>query len=198
MRRLLLPALALLAASVSCLSTPSGATPSIAAVASPTAEAPTPAFPGWIPYSSEACGLEVLYPPDATFFATDAEHVRIYFSIAAGTNLSEKWLQVDVEPASDPCLTPLAQGFDPSALNTSTVAVGGTPFLRQEASDAGAGNFYNWVAYSASADCGCISLSFVLHSLNAMNFPTPPPLYDQAAESMVFDQVLSTFHWLAP
>lgn len=195
MKRLILPALAILAASGACLSTPSGATPTIAAVASPTAQTPTPAFPGWVSYTSEACSFGLLYPPDATLFATDAEHVRIYFPIAAGTNLSEKWLQVDLEPASDPCLTPLAQGFDPSALNTSTVAVGGTSFLRQEASDAGAGNFYNWVAYSASADCGCISLSFVLHSLNAMNFPTPPPLFDQAAESTVFDDILSTFTW---
>jgi hypothetical protein len=193
-KRFLAP-LALLVATLACLLAPGGATPSPTPIASPTAQTPTPAFPGWLSYTNEACSFELLYPPDATLFATDAAHVRIYFSIAAGTNLSEKWLQVDLEPASDPCLTPLAQGFDPSALNTSTVAVGGTSFLRQEASDAGAGNFYNWVAYSASADCGCISLSFVLHSLNAMNFPTPPPLFDQAAESTVFDDILSTFTW---
>jgi len=88
-----------------------------------------------------------------------------------------------------------SRGYDISALNTSTVTVDGASFLRQEGADAGAGNFYEWVAYSTSTDCGCVSLSFVLHSLNAMNFPTPPPLFDPVAESAVFDEILSTFVW---
>jgi hypothetical protein len=33
----------------------------------------------------------------------------------------------------------------------------------------------------------------VLHSSNAGNFPTPPPVFDVASESAVFDTIMSTF-----
>jgi hypothetical protein len=155
----------------------------------------TPEHPGWLSYSNEACNFQLSYPPDGVLTETDGQHARIDLTIAPGTNLREKYAQIDVEPAATPCLSPLAQGYDIAALNTSTVTVNGVSYLRQQGSDAGAGNFYDWVAYSTSADCGCVSLSFVLHSLNAMNFPTPPPLFDPAAESAVLDDILSTLTW---
>jgi len=36
-------------------------------------------------------------------------------------------------------------------------------------------------------------MTFVLHSSNAGNFPTPPPAFDAEAESAVFDTIMSTF-----
>jgi hypothetical protein len=41
-----------------------------------------------------------------------------------------------------------------------------------------------------------VSLDFILHSLNPGNFPVPPPVFDYAAESAVFEQIVSTYAWL--
>ena len=195
--RLIAPCLAILAVTLACLSLPAGDTPT--ATNPPpitlTPSTPTPGHPGWLAYRNESCGFEAQYPPEGTLQETGALHARIDLAFTPGTNLSEKYAQIDVEAAATPCLSPLALGYDISALSTSTVTVDGSSFLRQEGADAGAGSFYEWVAYSTSNDCGCVSLSFVLHLLNAMNFPTPPPLFDPVAESAVFDEILSTFVW---
>jgi hypothetical protein len=189
--------LSVLAAMLACVSLPTGEAPTSTATSAitPTVHTATPSFPGWLTYANASCGFEIQYPPTGTLTASDAFHARIDLPMVPGTNLSEKYARIDVEASADPCLSPLALGYDLSALNTSTVTVNGVSYLRQEGSDAGAGNFYEWVAYSTSADCGCVSLSFVLHSLNAMNFPTPPPLFDPVAESAIFDDILSTLTW---
>jgi photosystem II stability/assembly factor-like uncharacterized protein len=38
-------------------------------------------------------------------------------------------------------------------------------------------------------------MDFVLHSLNPGNYSTPPPVFDKAAESLVFAQMMGTFGW---
>ncbi len=196
-KRVLALCVSVLAMALACLSLPTGEppTPTTPPSATPTLATPTPGFPGWLTYANAACGFEIQYPPDGVLTELDAQHARLDLTIVPATNLSEKYTQIDVEAAATPCLSPLAQGYDIAALNTSTVTVNGTSFLRQEGSDAGAGNFWEWVAYSTSADCGCVSLSFVLHSTNPMNYPTPPPIFDPVAESAVFDDILSTFLW---
>jgi hypothetical protein len=75
--------------------------------------------------------------------------------------------------------------------------INGISFLKQTGGDAGAGNLHEWVAYSTLKNNDCISMDFVLHSLNPGNFATPIPVFDKAAESAVFTQVMSTFSWMA-
>ncbi len=38
-------------------------------------------------------------------------------------------------------------------------------------------------------------MDFVLHSLDPGNSSTPPPVFDKAAESAVFTQMMGTFGW---
>jgi hypothetical protein len=77
------------------------------------------------------------------------------------------------------------------------VVVNGITFLKQTGGDAGAGNIYEWVAYSTLRDNVCVSLDFILHSHNPGAYPTPPPVFDYAAESAVFGQIVETYIWLA-
>lgn len=58
------------------------------------------------------------------------------------------------------------------------------------------GHLHEWVGYSTLKNNACISMDFVLHSLNAGNFDPPVPEFDKAAESAVFTQIMSTFEWV--
>jgi len=78
------------------------------------------------------------------------------------------------------------------------VTINGTSFLKQTGADAGVGNLYEWVAYSTLHNTDCVSMGFVLHSLNPGNFATPIPVFDKAAESAVFEQIMQTLTWIAP
>jgi hypothetical protein len=62
-------------------------------------------------------------------------------------------------------------------------------------SDAGAGNYYDFTAYTTTQGDTCVSLSFVLHSTAAQNYTPPLPEFDRNAESAVFEQIVATFQW---
>ena len=76
--------------------------------------------------------------------------------------------------------------------------INGIIFRKETGGDAGAGNLYQWIAYSTTRDNDCVSLDFVLHSLNPGNYATPPPVFDFAAESAVFGQIAGTYTWFPP
>ncbi|HSB02640.1 MAG TPA: CARDB domain-containing protein, partial [Anaerolineales bacterium] len=152
----------------------------------------TPA-PGWLTYTNSTFGFQFNYPPQSErFFETD-NSVLIKMPITPGTNLVEKYLQVNARVAN-PCQSPLSASSPPGS-PTETVVINGISFLKQTGGDAGAGNLHEWVAYSTLKNNDCISIDFVLHSLNPDNFATPIPVFDKAAESAVFAQVMSTFTW---
>jgi hypothetical protein len=192
-----LPGTLLLLASIACASTTGTPSPAanVAPSETPATASLTPGHLRWLGYENPSCGFQILYPPDAALRVLDPLHARIDLAIVPGTNLREKYALIDVQPAIEDCLSPLAEGIDPARLSISDVTIAGTVFARQEGSDAGVGNYWDWAAYSRKVDCGCVSLSFVLHSVQALNYPTPPPLFDPAAESAVFDEILSTFTW---
>jgi hypothetical protein len=87
----------------------------------------------------------------------------------------------------------LTHGYAPGSFQSLPATINGLSFVRESGQDAGAGNFYDWVAYSTLKGTNCISLSFVLHSTNPGNYPTPPPTFDMAAESAVFSTIMSTY-----
>jgi len=111
-----------------------------------------------------------------------------------GTNLREKYLQMTVRENVNPCQSPLSD-ISPPGSPTETVVFNGIPFFKQIGGDAGAGHHHEWVGYSTLKNNACISMDFVLHSLNG-SYP-PPPDFDKAAESVVFAQVMQTFAWLS-
>lgn len=150
----------------------------------------------WLIYVNTPHGFGFKYPPQSQVISQQDNFVRINLPIQPGTNLREKYLEAVVTENTGLCQSPFAAS---SMLATSeTVTINGTSFLKQTGRDAGAGNFYDWVAYSTPRNNSCVSVGFLLHSLNAGNFDPPVPAFDRAAESAVFEQIMQTLAWIAP
>lgn len=153
---------------------------------------PYPTFtPGgdWQTYTNSRYAFMFGYPGQLETGSTD-NFAQISLPYVQGTNLVDKFLEVSVVENFDMCESAL-----PSQA-AETVIISGLPFLVEVGADAGAGNFYEWVSFSTSRNNVCVTLDFVLHSLNPGNFATPIPEFDYDAESLVFDQIVSTFSWL--
>lgn len=163
-------------------------------LASPTAEGSAPT--GWKSYQSDEYGFELSYPPRGMLIDVQTDHARIDLPFDAGTNLQEKYLEIDASSTGGDCVSPLAMGYDPAALRTEVVTINNLDFRKQSGGEGAAGSFYEWVAYSTTEGSTCVSLTFVLHSTDPGNYETPPPLFDAHAESSVFEQVVTTFRWL--
>jgi hypothetical protein len=158
---------------------------------------PAPAVPsGWVCYQNTSYSFEVCYPADATLSDETADHVRINLTLAPGTNLHEKWMDVDGRNTPPDCGSPNAAGYSPGSMDEETRTIAGLEFLVQSASEGAAGSIYQWTGYSTRRDNVCASLTGVLHSVQPGNYPTPPPVFDEVAESAVFEQIVETFRWL--
>ena len=124
--------------------------------------------------------------------------VRIDLPFAAGANLQEKYVDVSCRTAPPVCESTYAQGHDPASLDPHVEVINGIGYLVQRAGEGAAGNFYDWIAYSAANGAACASLTFILHSTNAQNYTPPLPEFDRAAETAVFADMMATFAWSAP
>ena len=188
-----------LPASLTPTQVPPSSTPTPTDVPGGPINSPTPGttpVPGdWLTFTNLTYGFEFKYPPQGQIEADGTDnHTRIDLPFVQGTNLREKYLEVTVAENANPCRSPLASS---SILQTSeTVIINGISFLKETGADAGVGHLHQWIAYSTSRDNVCVSLDFILHSLNPGNFATPPPVFDYAAESAVFGQIVSTYAWL--
>lgn len=113
--------------------------------------------------------------------------------VKAGTNLRSKYIQIHVVEGANPCVSPAMDNL----ISSENVTINNIQFLKQTGQGAGAGNRYDTIAYSTSRNNACISLAFVLHSVNPGNFPTPPPVFDMAQETAVIGTIMSTFNWMS-
>lgn len=168
----------------------SGPTVTPTLTSSPTVE------PGWLVFANSKYGFQFLYPNQSQIEAGRTDnYARIDLPFVQGTNLGHKYLEINVAENANPCRSPVAAS---SIVNSSgTVTFNGLTFLKEIGGDAAAGNLYQFIAYSTLKNNVCVSLSFVLHSLNPGNFQTPPPVFDYAAETAVFEQIVSTYTWLS-
>lgn len=153
----------------------------------------TPVPSDWLTYTNPQYGFEFKYPPQAQIVNQAANSVKMNLPFTPGTTLAEKYLQTSVVENANPCQSPLSATSRPGS-PTETIVINGVSFLKQVGGDAAAGNLYDWTGYSTRRGNVCISMDFMLHSLNAI-YP-PPPEFDKAAESAVFTQVMSTFAFL--
>lgn len=163
--------------------------------ACPPAELPNP---DWPVYCDDANGFFIQYPPEASISETDAGIIRFDLPVQPGTNLGEKYAEISVRLNQAACASPLAEGYVPEAVAAENLEINGLNFVKQSGSDAGAGNYYNWTAYSTARGNRCVSFGFVLHSTNRYNYPTPPPEFNMDAETAVFGQTMDTFRWVTP
>jgi len=67
--------------------------------------------------------------------------------------------------------------------------------LRAVGSGVAAGSTYDSVSYSTTNGPLCLSLTLVLHSVNAGALQTQPPAFDKEQESAVLVAIISTFKW---
>ena len=160
---------------------------------SPTATSTPISTTGWEKYFSEKYGFEFKYPKEATISNQSDIHARINLPlITSGTNLSEKVVDVSVLEGASTCKSPDIGG---TPTTTENVTINGIQFFKEVGTGAGAGNIYDFVAYSSMSNNNCVSLTFTLHSTNPGNYPTPPPEFDKAAEFAIFDTIINTFDW---
>lgn len=151
---------------------------------------------GWDVCLSQQYGFVVGFPSDANLGDQTGTSARVDLPFTSGTNLTEKYLQIDVQQDVDPCSSPQASGYAPGMVPRTPVQVNGLEFIKETGQGVATGNRYDWEAYSISRENLCISLTFVLHSFEPELQPTPPPAYNLAAESEIFPQIVSTFQWL--
>jgi hypothetical protein len=167
--------------------------PTSTSTPTPATATPGPPINNWLTYSNSTYGFQFNYPPGAQISNQQNNFARIDLPFQSGTNLSEKYMEAMVVENAPSCQSSLQTPHPPE-----TVTINGISFLKQTAEDAGVGHLRQWVAYSTLRGNVCVTLTFILHSLNPGNFATPPPVFDFAGESSVFTQIMSTFAWLAP
>ena len=159
---------------------------------------PTPTLTpssNWLTYTNQQYQFQFRYPSEGQI-SNQTETARIALPIVPGTNLGQKYLDVSVAENATICTSPLTSGYVPGSFTSTPVSINGIPFIKESGADAGAGNLWQWTAYSTLKGSTCISLGFVLHSTNPGNYQTPPPVFDQNAESTVFEAIMVTFTWL--
>ncbi|NTV37598.1 MAG: hypothetical protein HGA82_00110 [Anaerolineales bacterium] len=173
-------------------------TPTLAPTSAPTATPESDPVlvgpPGWLTYTDTYNRFSIMYPPEGTLVQEAMLHIDL--PVSPGTNLREKYLQIEFTPAASPCHTPQGNGFEPGTIPQTPVTINGIEFILEEGSDAGAGNYYQWSAYSVFNGSICISFDFMLHSTNPDNYDPPLPRFDQVLEAAIFVQMMETFRWL--
>ncbi len=161
----------------------------------PVTATPTPlppAAPLTQLYQNLPNGFRFYYPSDAGLIYDDVYYARIGLAIIPGTNLGDKYMEVSAWDASRPCEKTPAGGETSHRLET----INGLSFFVQEGWEGAAGNIYEWISYSTYDDAICANMVLILHSTNPGAYQYPPLLYDKAAESAVFRQIVNTFSWL--
>jgi Ig-like domain from next to BRCA1 gene len=187
---------------------PSTLTPAPSATNVPPTSTPIPPTPTSIPsatntlqpntqlYINQAYGFEFSYPIQGQISNQTASGAHITLPFTPGTNLDEKYLDVNVATNATTCFSPIAQGYAPGSLQPQQLTFNGINFTEESGELGAAGNFYNWVAYSTLKGTNCISLTFTLHSTDPGVYTTPPPVFNMQAESAVFTAIVSSFVFL--
>lgn len=159
----------------------------------PTVVIPTLVPPTAIPsnmYLNSKYDFSLIMPAGSSWIILSDNRARIALPFTAGTNLSEKYLDVVVTEGGTSCK---AIGFSNPPSTASYIMINGINFFVESGTDSALGNVYDWISYSTVHDNACISASFVLHSVN-----NGAPVFDKVAESVAFQNVMTTFVWIDP
>lgn len=143
----------------------------------------------WRAYHDPRTQLTIGYPITWQQADNGGYPVKITLQAAPGTTLLEKSLEIDVVPLAGECRQMM---YGPSGGPTENVQVNGIDFVKESGVGPAAGNVYDWTTYSTARGSDCITLAFVLHSADPGVYATQPAAFDKAAESAIFDEILST------
>jgi hypothetical protein len=105
-----------------------------------------------------------------------------------GTSLEDKYVDVVSVQGASTC----ASG-QPGIFSMQTLTINGLSFLKEIGQGHAMGQIYDTVSYSTLKDNVCVSLNLVLNSTSGIGYSTPPPVYNQAVESAVITDIVSTF-----
>ena len=145
-----------------------------------SARTPTPsATPGadWLTFTNRRYSFAFKYPPPGPIIANNNTFATIHLPFVQGTVLQDKSLYVTAYENVNTCM-----GGFPLPQSSENVTINGIPFLKQTGQDSGAGHLFRWTSYSTPRNNVCVSLNFILDSLNPGTPATPPAIYDEAAE----------------
>jgi len=154
-------------------SVPPTFTPSATNAPSPTVPTATPTVPTATNtpqastqlYINQPYGFEFSYPIQGQLTNQTSTGARITLPFASGTNLVEKYVDVNVATnVTSSCVSPIAQGYTSGSLQSQQVTFNGINFVKQSSELGAAGSFFDWIAYSTLKASNCISLTFTLHS----------------------------------
>ncbi|MBN2116372.1 MAG: hypothetical protein JW730_07370 [Anaerolineales bacterium] len=160
----------------------------------PTAT-PTPTTSAANTYQNTKYNFKFTLPTGSTVVSQSDTTGRVSLPlVAAGTNLISKDIQIHVVEGANPCVSPAVE----NPTSSENVTINNMQFLKQSGQGAAAGNRYDWTAYSTTSGNACISLAFILHSVNPGNYATPPPVFDMAAESAVIGTTMNTYNKINP
>ncbi len=181
-------------AGASVPASPAAPTSTATPTATPTATGNSTS--GWNVYQNTSYNFSFGYPPGSVVNTSTNTSAHITLPFTVGTLLVEKYVEVNVVEGTNPCKNTIAGSGTP--ITSGNVTINGITFLKETGSEGAAGNLYEWESYSAVRPNtnACVTVAFVLHSTNPANYPTPPPPYDKAAESAVFQTIISTFAWM--
>lgn len=143
-------------------------------------------------YQNTKYGFKFTLPTGGTIASQSDTYGRVNLSIASGTLLLEKYVEVTVKEGLTPCKV---QNME-SVASSENVTINDIQYLKETGVGAAAGNVYDWTGYSTTRNNACISMVFVLHSANPGVYTTPPPNFDKSAESAVFTTIMSSFGFI--
>lgn len=145
----------------------------------------------WLTFTNLRYGFEFKYPPSGPIIANNDTFATIHLPFMQGTVLQDKSLYVSALENANTCM-----GGYPLPQSSENVTINGIPFLKQTGQDRGTTYLFRWTSYSTPRNNVCVSMNFVLYSLNPGQPATPPVVYDEAAESSIFEQIIATYRWL--
>lgn len=148
----------------------------------------------WNTYQDSYVGFRFQYP---STWVQDPDYPNYFtLDLPRTTTLYQKEMYLTGWRSQLPCNNPKAGGIvEEAAPEQVKVTVNGIHFIREQAIDRDASAVHDWTSYSTVKGEYCINLVFILHSSQASAYATPPPEFDHAAESVVFDEILNTFHF---
>jgi hypothetical protein len=142
-------------------------------------------------YQNTRYNFKFTLPAGATIASQTDNQGRVNLPlVTAGTNLSEKYIEVSITEGLSPCAVTNYEG----GTAIERVTINNIPFDKQTGQGIAAGNIYDWVGYSTVRNNACIVLAFILHSTNPANHPTPPPVFNMAQETEVINTVMNTYN----
>ena len=142
-------------------------------------------------YLNTKYGFKFTLPTGATVASQSDTAGRVNMTIASGTLLLEKYLEISVKEGLAPCKV---QNME-SVSSSENVTINNIQFLKETGTGVAAGNIYDWTGYSTTKNNACISMAVILQSANPGVYTTPPPNFDKAAESAVFTTIMSSFNF---